>query len=318
MLDLLTKLSFSLSIVMPIFFIIFLGYTFRRINWINANFIDIASKLVFLVGLPAMLFISIATADHNFLQAIEFLTLSVISTVAFFLICTLSTKLFFKQSKDHGVLIQGCFRANTSIVGVAYVDTAFGSQGVALAALYVAVITVVYNIQAVICLSPRQEGTCSINITNLVTNLGKNPLIIAIVLGLLVAFSPISLPNVMVDTGNYLAKMSLPLALICTGGSLNLKMLRNDLGPTWFASSYKLIIAPLLFTFFAYYFGLRGVELGVLFFMNAAPVAAASYAMVLASGGNTTLCANIIGLTTLLSSLTVCLGSLTLTLLEII
>ncbi|OOE96900.1 AEC family transporter [Salinivibrio sp. IB643] len=318
MVDLLFQLSFSLSIVAPIFFIITLGYTFRRINWIDPHFIDIASKLVFRIGLPAMLFISIATANHNFLQAIDFLTLSVILTVAFFLICTLSTKLFFKHSKDHGVLIQGCFRANTSIVGVAYVDNAFGSQGVALAALYIAVITVVYNIQAVICLSPHKRGTRSINIAILVTNLAKNPLIIAITLGLLVAISPFALPNVIVDTGNYLAKMTLPLALICTGGSLNLKMLRNNQGPTWFASSYKLVIAPLLFTLFAYYFGFRGVELGVLFFMNAAPVAAASYAMVLTSGGDTTLCANLIGLTTLLSSLTVCLGTLALTLLEVI
>ncbi|UTT87149.1 AEC family transporter (plasmid) [Vibrio pelagius] len=317
MLDLLNQLSFSLSIVTPIFLIILLGYAFRRVNWIDANFIDIASKLVFRVGLPAMLFISIATSEHDFTQAFDFILFSVILTVAFFIVCTLSTKLIFKHSEDHGVLIQGCFRANTSIIGVAYVDNAFGSQGVALAALYIAVITVVYNIQAVICLSPRKQGSQSINITTLVTNLGKNPLIISIVLGLLVALFPISLPNVMVDTGNYLAKMTLPLALICTGGSLNLKMLRNNQGPTWFASSYKLIVAPLLFTFFAYYFGFRGIELGVLFFMNAAPVAAASYAMVLALGGNTTLCANIIGLTTLLSSLTVCLGMLVLMLLEV-
>ncbi|KXF83581.1 AEC family transporter [Enterovibrio coralii] len=318
MANMMEQLAFSLSLVAPIFFIISLGFIFKRIKWIDTHFIDITSRLVFNVALPAMLFLSIATADHNFSQATEFLAFSVVMTVAFFVFCVLSTNLAFKDNPDKGVLIQGSFRANTAIIGIAYVEKAFGSQGLALAAIYVAVITVVFNIQAVICLSPRAAGSKLQSIKVIFLNLAKNPLIIAITLGVVVSLLNITLPPVVVDTGNYLSRIALPLALLCTGGSLDFRMMRDEKASTWFAASNKLMVAPFAFTLIGYLYGFRGIELGILFFMNAAPVAAASYAMTQAAGGNTTLSANIIGLTTLFSSITVCFGSLAMKILGLI
>ena len=54
--------------------------------------------------------------------------------------------------------------------------------------------------------------------------------------------------------------------------------------------------------------GFRGTELGVLFLMASAPAAAAGYVMVRAMGGNASLAANIIALTTLGSILTTSAG----------
>lgn len=316
--NILEQLAFSLSLVAPIFFILALGFFFKRINWIDTNFINVASRLVFNVALPAMLFLSIATSEHHFLQSTEFLVFSVAMTVAFFLFVTLSTKLAFKDSTDNGVLIQASFRANTAIIGIAYVENAFGSQAVALAAMYVAVITVVFNIQAVICLSPKTTGS-KLHSTKLIfLNLVKNPLIIAIALGIMVSSVSITLPKVVIETGNYLARIALPLALLCTGASLDFRTMRDDKLPTWFAASNKLMVAPFIFTLIGYWYGFRGTELGILFFMNAAPVAAASYAMTQAAGGNTILSANLIGLTTLFSSITVGVGSLVLKVLGLI
>ncbi|MCV5738108.1 AEC family transporter, partial [Escherichia coli] len=61
-------------------------------------------------------------------------------------------------SPDQGVLIQGGFRANTGIIGIAYVANAYGSQGVALAALYVAVTTFIYIAQGGnVCLASSKD-----------------------------------------------------------------------------------------------------------------------------------------------------------------
>ncbi len=84
--------------------------------------------------------------------------------------------------------------------------------------------------------------------------------------------------------------------------------MRKEKGPSWFASSYKLVVAPMVITLGAYLIGFRGIELGILFFMNASPVAAASYVMARSMGGNSVLAANIIALTTVLSTLTCTLG----------
>lgn len=59
--------------------------------------------------------------------------------------------------------------------------------------------------------------------------------------------------------------------------------------------------------------GFRGVPLGVIFFMSGAPTAAASYVMARAMGGNASLAANIIALTTIGSLLSCTVGIFVLT-----
>ena len=107
--------------------------------------------------------------------------------------------------------------------------------------------------------------------------LTKNPLIIAILFGIFCSFLSIPIPKMVTDAGRYLANMTLPLALLCTGGSLDLKALREDNAPAWYATSFKLVLAPLLTTLGAIIFGFRGLELGIVFIMSSAPAAAASY-----------------------------------------
>ncbi len=312
------QLQFSLSITGPICLMLVLGVLFKRIGLIDSNFIDVGSKLVFKVTLPAMLFISIVTSEHDFSAASSFVNYGIIANISFFIFTYVSVKLIFPTSADQGVLIQGGFRANTGIIGIAYVASAYGPQGVALAALYVAVTTFIYNIQAVICLSPKGGTSASQAAKLMVSTMTKNPLIISILLGVGFYLLSIPVPQIAIDAGNYLSRMTLPLALLCTGGSLNFSLMKKEKGPSWFASSYKLIVAPIVVTLGAYFVGFRGVELGILFFMNASPVAAASYVMARSMGGNSVLAANIIALTTVLSTLTCTLGIIILNSFELI
>ncbi|MCF7481753.1 AEC family transporter [Vibrio sp. J1-1] len=314
----LNQLQFSLSITGPICLMLVLGVVFKRIGLIDNNFIDVGSKLVFKVTLPAMLFISIVSSEHDFASASNFVNYGIIASISFFIFTYFSVKFLFPTSPDQGVLVQGGFRANTGIIGLAYVSSAYGPQGVALAALYVAVTTFIYNVQAVICLSPKGATPVSQGAKLMFRTLTKNPLIISIVLGIFFYILAIPVPKIAIDVGNYLSKMTLPLALLCTGGSLNLRLMRQEKGPSWFASSYKLLVAPAVITLGAYLVGFRGVELGILFFMNASPVAAASYVMARAMGGNSVLAANIIAMTTVISTLTCTLGIIMLNSLDLI
>ncbi|USD67329.1 AEC family transporter [Vibrio sp. SCSIO 43136] len=305
---LLQQLYFSFSITGPICLMLVLGVVFKRIGWINENFIDVASKLVFKVTLPVMLFLSIASSDHDFSAASDFVQFGAVASILFFIFTTLSTKLFFRGSPDQGVITQCGFRANTAIIGIAYVASAYGEDGVALAALYVATTTFIYNVEAVICLSPKGETTFSQAAKLMMTTLTKNPLIIGILAGTAFFLLSLPIPQMVEDAGNYLSRMTLPLALLCTGGSLNLGSMKKDTGPAWFATSYKLVVAPLVITVSAYLLGFRGVELGILYLMNAAPVAAAAYVMARSMGGNATLTANVIAMSTAISTITCTLG----------
>ena len=84
-------------------------------------------------------------------------------------------------------------------------------------------------------------------------------------------------------------------------------------GPlTWEASAWRLILAPMVGVLLALCLGVRDEHLGVLFLLLATPVAASSHVMVAAARGDSTLAANIIVLTTLLSLVTITAGFFTL------
>ncbi|MDN3629199.1 transporter [Vibrio lentus] len=312
------QFAFSASVTGPICLMLFLGVMLKRIGLINDNFIDVASKVVFQVTLPAMLFLSIVQSNHNFSASSALVAFGVIANFVFFLFTIFSTKLVFKGSKDQGVIVQGGFRANTAIIGLAYVANIYGNQGVALAAIYVASLTVLYNIQAVIALTPKGEDTGAKAIKVIAKSITKNPLIIAIFLAVVFYALSIPIPKMVTDAGQYFANMTLPLALLCTGGSLDISSLKQEKLSTWFASSYKLIASPLLITLAAWYLGFEGLDLGLIFLMSAAPTAAASYVMARAMGGNSTLAANIIALTTVVSLITCTLGIFALTAMDLI
>ncbi|MDP2591962.1 AEC family transporter [Vibrio lentus] len=312
------QFAFSASVTGPICLMLFLGVMLKRIGLINDNFIDVASKVVFQVTLPAMLFLSIVQSNHNFSASSALVAFGVIANFVFFLFTIFSTKLVFKGSKDQGVIVQGGFRANTAIIGLAYVANIYGNQGVALAAIYVASLTVLYNIQAVIALTPKGKDTGAKAIKVIAKSITKNPLIIAIFLAVVFYALSIPIPKMVTDAGQYFANMTLPLALLCTGGSLDISSLKQEKLSTWFASSYKLIASPLLITLAAWYLGFEGLDLGLIFLMSAAPTAAASYVMARAMGGNSTLAANIIALTTVVSLITCTLGIFALTAMDLI
>ena len=76
------------------------------------------------------------------------------------------------------------------------------------------------------------------------------------------------MPTVLVSTGQYFANMTLPLALLCTGATLNLSALRSDGRHAWFASVFKLLLAPILITGSAYLWGFSQLEIGLLFLQS--------------------------------------------------
>ncbi|WP_295891979.1 AEC family transporter [uncultured Vibrio sp.] len=307
------QLVFSASVTGPICLMLFLGVFLKRIKLINENFIDVASKIVFQVTLPAMLFLSIVQSEHDFSTSGSLVIFGLVINALFFVFTTIMTKQAFPNPKDQGVIIQGGFRANTAIIGLAYVAKLYGDSGVALAAVYVASTTVLYNIQAVIALSPSEKGFGPKALSVIGKTLTRNPLIISIMLGVLAYALSLPIPKMALDAGQYFADMTLPLALLCTGGSLNVQSLRHDKLPTWFATGFKLVLAPLTATLAAIALGYQGQQLGLIFLMTAAPTAAASYVMARAMGGNSTLAANIIALTTILSLVTCTFGIFLLT-----
>lgn len=302
----LDTLAFSFSITGPIFVILALGAFLYRCHLINNNFIDTGSKLVFNITMPSLLFVSISQTSIEQAVNLRLITTGLAVTVIAWLILEWLANRIVATPADRGVVVQGGFRSNMGIIGLAYCFNAYGDAGLVTASLYLALVTILFNVLSVITLNRSLNRSQSIS--DSLKAIIKNPLIIGILLALPFAWSGFELPHLVIKTGEYFAQMTLPLALLCTGASLNFKALRHNFSSALIATGFKLVIVPLMMTLTGLWLGLRGIELGVLALMSLAPTASASYIMVRSMGGNAPLAANIIVITTLGSLLTTSLA----------
>lgn len=290
-------LSFSLSITGPISIVLILGIVLSRLRLIDQAFIETGSKLVFTVTLPALLFFNISQASFSQSANFPLIITGLIVTFVTWLILELLAAKFIVDDQDRGVVVQGGFRSNMGIFGLAYCFNAYGNDGLVMASLYMAAVTVLFNILSIMTLNRALKKNQGFK--NTLIGIVKNPLILAILAALPFSYFNIKLPEFTLKTGEYFANMTLPLALLCIGASLDFRAMRHDVLQAVIASAAKLFLAPALMLIIAISVGFRGLELGTLLLMSSAPTAAASYVMVKSLGGNAALAANIIVITTL-------------------
>jgi len=302
---LLDNIIFATNIVAPVFLIILLGYFLKRIGVINENFVEITSKFVFNVSLPAFIFMKISTLDLTAALDIGQIIFIYTGTLLVYFIVWIIASLYIKDGRDLSVFVQGAYRSNYAIVGLAIIANLFGNEGLGKASLILAFLLPLYNVLAVIILTVPMRKTKKLNLRNTVQEIILNPLIIAVIVALPFSYFKLELPSMLFTTGNFLADVALPLALIGIGGSLNIENIKRASTLAFSSSMLKLIVVPVVLTFFAYLFGYRDMDLGIMFILFACPTAIVSFIMAEAMGCNSKLAGNIVVISTIGSVITI-------------
>jgi predicted permease len=296
----------TISVTAPVFSMLFLGVALKRLGLIDAAFINTASALVFRGTLPTLLFLGIVQADLRTALQPSLLLYFVLATLGCFLLAWGWAILRCPQA-DRGIYTQGAFRGNNGIIGLALATSMYGDYGLSVGAVLGGVVILSYNTLSAIVLaiySPEAKTDA----WSLTKNILSNPLIIGVLAAIPFAAWQIPLPAWLLTSGEYFAQMSLPLALICIGGTLTLESLRESSGMAISSSLMKVLWLPLVATLGAWLWGFRDADLAILFLYFASPTAAASFVMAKAVGGNHQLAAAIIVLTTLATVVTTNLG----------
>ena len=291
--------DFAITVIGPVLVLLIMGNLLLRAKLINDEFVTTGSKLVFTVALPALLFISISQADFSKAANPVLIITGLTGTLGYFLVLMLASHLMVPNRQATGVVTQGGFRANMGIIGLAYCAQTYGNDGLAAASVYLGMVTILFNVLSVFILNFYQEGKRSL--TSQIEGILKNPLIIAIVIALPFSYFDWQLPVLLTTTGEYFAQLTLPLALLCTGASLQFRSFSADWFNISLSSLSKCVFYPAVMVGVAYVAGLRGMPLGIVLLMTIAPTAAASYVMVRTLGGDYRLAASIIAITTVLS-----------------
>ncbi len=310
-------LNETLNITGPIFSIVLLGWFLARIGWLSSQFVSTASNLIFTLFLPLLIFNAIINMDVVNDMDWTIVLYSWLLTCICFGVAWLFIRKSNAPNADKGVFVQGAFRSNLGIVGIALCFNSYGNDGAGQAALLLATVTPLFNIFSVIVLSHYQNDHKTVNIKELLKTIIKNPLIISIALALPLSVIGFQFPKWLASSVDSISDMTLPLALLCIGGSLNLKALRQSSILSGWSCLLKLIVFPSLAALGAILMGFETLTVGIIFLMFASPTAAASFVMAKAMKGNAVMAANIIALTTVLSAFTVSLGLFVLKSLEL-
>ena len=297
----------ALTITAPIFILISLGAWLCHIKFINDAFIHVSSKFIFNIGLPVILFTSTAAHDFKHLINLSNIAIITITTLLVYFLSSLSAGKFIKDNRDKGVFVQGAFRGNLIIVGLAFCANAYPEKGIAIATIPTAITIIMYNLLSIYTLNNslhNQGASLKKNLVDII----KNPLIIGIMAGLLANLLSFSTPDIIIQSNQYIAQMTLPLALIAIGGSLNFLQIKQNIKTAFVASVWKIVISPVVLVILLFFIPIDPTAAGVLFLLTASPTATASLIMVQSMRGNSDLAAKIIILSTLLSLFTVTIG----------
>ena len=287
----------TLAITAPVFAMLFLGVALKRLRWIDTPFIDTASSLVFRGTMPTLLFLGVVKADLDAAMQPQLLSYFFLATVASFFVAW-AWAIWRVPFEDRGIYTQGAFRGNNGIVGLALATSMYGDYGLSVGSLLAALAILCYNALSAVVLAIYSPGVKP-GAKAIARSIVTNPMIIGVLLAVPIAYWKIPLPQWFLTSAEYFAQMTLPLALICIGGTLSLASLRRSSGTAIGSGLMKMVWLPLLSTFGAWLFGFRGADLAILFLYFASPTAAASFVMARAVGANHELAAAIIVITTL-------------------
>lgn len=302
------NIGLTVNIVVPVFLIVFIGFFLKLKNIINENFNLVASKIVFNVTLPALIFKEVVLTHYSGIFNAYQIVVVCCGLVASFVLTWLISMLFCHNGKDQGAFIQGGFRSNFAIIGFALLANAYGTAALANAAILLAFIMPLFNLLSVIALIVPMHQEQALDLKKTFRQLLTNPLIIAAMLAIPFSYVKIQFHPIIGKTVDTLAGLTLPLALLSIGGSLRFSSVRADLKLSLLASTIKIVLIPLLFVYLFVRLGFKGVELTTMYFLFGGPTAIVSYIMAEALGSNSQLAGNIILISTLGSVITLSLG----------
>jgi malonate transporter len=297
----------SFLAVTPVFLLILLGYLLRKKFAFNEHFVAKASQIQFYLALPALVLVNLLETNLTEIFNGEFIGSIIIATlVIFFLAFILS--LLVKSKTQKGPFIQGSYRANMFIIGLALVQTISGEPASSTVIAMLAIVMPLYNIFAVIVLSIFVHDSKEHPLVSIAKKIFLNPLIWAVIIALILKSLRINLPQILLIPLGYLKALALPLGLLTIGMSLRFSTLGQNAGQLLGVTFFKLILYPSLAVFLASLMGVSQSLWVPIFLTCGAPTAIASFAMTKAMKNDAELAAQIIALTTAGAIITLTLG----------
>jgi predicted permease len=306
-------MSAMISTILSVLLLVVVGHLIKMRAFVPVSFWDGLSKICYWILFPGLLFNLTSTASLSAAFILPFcLTLFIAATVMV-IYGFLAGRFIGANGPATSSLVQAGLRHNGFLM-LAFVQGAFGVAALEIGAIAVAVLVPISNIFAVIIIFLLREGDQDANLGRAITaELARNPLMGAIILGGIVNFLSIPVPDFITGAANILGNAALPMLLLCVGASIRISALRAHSAALVLAVLAKLLVLPVVMMVVGITLGLDKDVLLVLVVLAVAPTATSSFTLAQELGGDAPLMAEIITVQTLVAAIGIPLWVLSMT-----
>jgi hypothetical protein len=290
--------------IAPVFATIVLGHVLSRTLLASAEFWAICDRLTYWVLFPALLFntISVTPLDARFLGPYALVLIGgFLAAVAFALA---AGRLAGLPGPVASSLLQGAARHNT-FIALAVAERLHGASSLAIAALASSILIPITNVVVVVAMVMLHPSSREIAAGRAIArDLARNPLILAVVIGLIVNVAGLARLPVLHETTGVLGRAALPVVLLSIGAGIRLGELTDGAGAMTLALVGKLVVFPLAILALALATGLDRQAALIALIFGTVPTASSAYALARQMGGDAPLMARIVTTQTLVAFVT--------------
>lgn len=229
---------------LPFFALIALGYWAGRTRFFSEEATAYLTKFVFYFALSAMIFRFAANLPFSEVWNPTLVLGYLAGTMAVYVLCTLVAFMRKLDIATAAVEAQCAAIGNIGFLGLPMLALLMGDEAVGVIMMMLAVDLIVFSSLIVILITGSRDGRISLGVVKTVSiGLVKNPMIVAIVLGLAWSSLEIPIPQPMNDFLLILGGAATPGALFAIGASLASKSAERVEVALWI-STCKLVLHP--------------------------------------------------------------------------
>lgn len=293
-----------LAIVFPVFIIIAAGYFFRRKNLIEEQATHYLNTFVYYVSLPAIITISFWKINWHEESIGSLFLLNTFIVLIFAAILLFVLSVFIKSKSLRAAILMTSLVGNTVYMGYPILGPALGSD-VLSSVVGTTTIHLVLGIVISVLIADYLISKSS-NSKKLIWDFIKNPLMVALFIGLVLSFIPFQgwLTDILQNAVGMLGATASPLALFALGAFMSGKFNPSHFVASFGSSAIKLILFPLFAAGVAALWGVNSFQV-ISTAVATMPVAATTFVIAEQHKLDKAFVANTIILSTILSLFTI-------------
>ena len=253
------------------FILIMLGFTAKRTGLVTKDGSKQLSNILLFLVTPCVL---VKAYQVEFKAELVYnLLIAFAGAIAINVLSLLMAKLFFGKRKNEKSVINEycCSYSNSGFMGIPLLEAAVGTQGVFYGSAYLAIFNILNWTHGVYLYSGDKK---SLSIKKIILNPG----VLGVLAGLLLFFTRIKLPGIVMTAVNYMAGLNTPVAMMLLGmflADVDLKKAIKN-ASLYSVSAVRLILVPILAIFILKIAGMPNEVAVAIVISSACPCATAS------------------------------------------